>query len=320
MSHFTMIVFGTEIDEQLFPFNEQSEEPEHKSFVSTEAEDMSKYLTKTLKVITLPDGTTTNKYDEKYRVVEGGFSSSSYVYPEGHSIEEKKFCEYFKTFEQYMESWCSSTRDEETGEYGYWCNPNGKWDWYQIGGRWSGFFKLKNGCLGKVGQSGSFKNEPRAGWADSARIKDIDFEYMREDVRQEANKQYDELEKVLQGRSLVSWKEMIKDCKDDELEAASIVYNEMQVIKDLKAANIDPWGDYVEEFKNSRAEYVKSCVDSVGVTFGFVLESKWFEKGQMGGFGMSYNEQDQDTWNEAYWKMVGSLDPDTLMTVVDCHI
>lgn len=320
MSHFTMIVFGSDIDEQLAPYNEQSENPEHKEFVSTEAENMSDYLTKTLKVITLPDGSKTTEYDDKYRVFDSKTFSSSYVYPEGHTVEEKKFCEHFKTFEQYMKAWCSAEeRDGENGEYGYWTNPNGKWDWYQVGGRWSGFFKLKPGCFGEVGAPGAFDNKPRTGWADSVRIKDIDFEYMREDAIKEANVQYDALEAVLKGRSLVSWKAVLKDCNDDA-DAARIVYNSNQVIKDLKTANIDVWGDYVEVFKNSRDEYVKSCVDGVGVTFGFVLEGKWFEKGQMGWFGISHNEQEQSTWNEAYWKMVESLDPETLMTVVDCHV
>lgn len=32
--------------------------------------------------------------------------------------------------------------DEYEGKYGYWYNPNVKWDWWIVGGRWRG--KLKN--------------------------------------------------------------------------------------------------------------------------------------------------------------------------------
>lgn len=35
--------------------------------------------------------------------------------------------------------------DEETGKKGYWENPNAKWDWFVIGGRWSNLIKNKNG-------------------------------------------------------------------------------------------------------------------------------------------------------------------------------
>ena len=37
-------------------------------------------------------------------------------------------------------------------------NPNAKWDWWVIGGRWSNFLKLKSG-----------------GFANSARVRNIDF-------------------------------------------------------------------------------------------------------------------------------------------------
>ena len=33
---------------------------------------------------------------------------------------------------------------EEDG-YEYWINPNAKWDWFEIGGRWPGRLRLKNG-------------------------------------------------------------------------------------------------------------------------------------------------------------------------------
>lgn len=33
--------------------------------------------------------------------------------------------------------------DERTGKRGYWQNPNAKWDWWVIGGRFSGLLKMK---------------------------------------------------------------------------------------------------------------------------------------------------------------------------------
>ena len=35
--------------------------------------------------------------------------------------------------------------DEETGKHGYWENPNAKWDWYQLGGRWPGLLVSAKG-------------------------------------------------------------------------------------------------------------------------------------------------------------------------------
>lgn len=48
--------------------------------------------------------------------------------------------------------------DDITGKKGCWINPNARWDWYEIGGRWSNLLKLKNGKI-----------------SSSAKIKDIDF-------------------------------------------------------------------------------------------------------------------------------------------------
>lgn len=48
--------------------------------------------------------------------------------------------------------------DEVAGKHGLWTNPEAKWDWYSIGGRWSGMLTLKDGTK-----------------ADSARVRDCNF-------------------------------------------------------------------------------------------------------------------------------------------------
>ena len=62
--------------------------------------------------------------------------------------------------------------DEKTGKKGYWNNPNSKWDWYSLGGRWSGMIKLKNGANGKAGK-GSLVMQNEVG-IDQANKKDIE--------------------------------------------------------------------------------------------------------------------------------------------------
>ena len=58
-------------------------------------------------------------------------------------ISNKEFLKDYPTFENYLEE--NYEKDEETNLYGYWENPNAKWDWYEIGGRWRRTLKLKNG-------------------------------------------------------------------------------------------------------------------------------------------------------------------------------
>lgn len=57
-------------------------------------------------------------------------------------------------------------------------NPDSKWDWYSVGGRWSGLLKLKPEAKGSTGQSGVFDNEPIPGGADIAFAGDVDWEAM----------------------------------------------------------------------------------------------------------------------------------------------
>lgn len=70
-----------------------------------------------------------------------------------------------------------------TGTYKSTYNPDSKWDWYQVGGRWTGYFKLKKDrkMPHHIGQPGVFDNEPKHD-ADVAYVGDIDFEAMAEDI------------------------------------------------------------------------------------------------------------------------------------------
>jgi hypothetical protein len=71
--------------------------------------------------------------------------------------------------------------DESEGTYGadeegmyQWStyNPQSKWDWWALGGRWTGFYKLNDGSKGILGEPGAFGNIAADG-VDVARKGDI---------------------------------------------------------------------------------------------------------------------------------------------------
>ena len=62
----------------------------------------------------------------------------------------------------------------EDGKYGYYENPNAKWDWYVIGGRWSNMLLTKDGEK-----------------TDFARLKDIDWNKISENKRLKAEHVWD---------------------------------------------------------------------------------------------------------------------------------
>jgi hypothetical protein len=53
-------------------------------------------------------------------------------------------------FEEYAREWHGRTERMIPNRFGYWQNPNAKWDWYEVGGRWAGF-KLNFGRRGGLG-------------------------------------------------------------------------------------------------------------------------------------------------------------------------
>jgi hypothetical protein len=98
---------------------------------------------------------------------------------------EIKHKEWYSSFEEFIEDWGGYEKNEN-GKYGYWENPNAKWDWYQIGGRWNGFFKLKeklklndpNGIANKYGFSkGEMETFIKMAKEDLEKFKEIVSKY-----------------------------------------------------------------------------------------------------------------------------------------------
>lgn len=145
MSHFTVMVFGENPEKQLLPFQENTRSKEFFEFVDKEDEMKRKYENEGSERVIMPDGRKLLTWDHEFRVKGTyGMGSGTHKVPEYLKIEEIPFKELFSSFDEYAKEWCGyDSRDAEKGRYGYWSNPNSKWDWYQLGGRWRGFFRLK---------------------------------------------------------------------------------------------------------------------------------------------------------------------------------
>jgi len=86
------------------------------------------------------------------------------------------------TFGEFMDDWYGY--EQRAGSWGRWTNPNNKWDWWAIGGRWTGLLKLASteafelAGNGKPGLMTSPNTDPFA--ADFAPAGLVDWEAMRE--------------------------------------------------------------------------------------------------------------------------------------------
>lgn len=302
MSHFTVLVIGDDVEKQLAPFHE---------FECTGLDDEF-----------VQDIDITASAHEDFQ-----------EYGEG------------KSFEEFVAGWFGYKKVEDGYEpdlegvhkYGYFCvvdgavrvidrtNPNKKWDWYSIGGRWSGAMKLKPGTagvLGRKGVLGSCRNDG-PGYADQARKGDIDIAGMRDEAEKKAASRYDAFRAVVGDRTWETWDE-VRDRMAGDITGARAFYHEQEAYTLAKAANlpddvVDLWSG-IDEFHCSRSEFIDRARSRAFCAYAVVKDRQWTERGEMGWFGMSSNEMDYEAWLAKFNEVIDALPDETLLTFVDCHI
>ena len=274
MSHFTVLVIGENPEDQLQPFDENKQVPEYKDSVVPEEE--------------------LKKFTEVYTtfVPERGYGAKS-----EEEAEENKKLSFEDLYEKRGDDWNGNEwRKDENGEWAAYStyNPDSKWDWYVLGGRWTGAFILKKdkageGTLGEISAlcSDDYKQE-HSKWkegrliVDQAYKGDIDWEAMLKNDVEVAEKQWKEIEKML---------------KEDD-KTVYIRYG-------------------IDE-KTTKESYIQNCTGFY--TFALLKDGKWYERGKMGWFAIVQDEKDRDQWKEEFKKLIDELPDDTLLSVYDCHI
>lgn len=337
MSHFTVLVVGENgrtIEDQLAPFMENCcAEPEKRflKFFDDETDMLKDYESDGVERVIMPDGRKLLKWDEEFRV-KGTFGTGgdTHKVPEGSEIKIIPFKETFATFEDYAREWCGEReRDPEHKRFGHWQNPNAKWDWFQIGGRWSGFFQLKPGTKGGLREkSFMLSDRPEGNRADIAYKRDIAFDAMRDAAEERAAKTFDAVQKAIAGTPIArSWEEVHTSYPDEKIDDARKEYHAQPRVKAfVKFARSKEGSEQidlfsaVEAFDASREQYLKQARQSSIVTFAVLKDGKWYERGEMGWWGIVSDEKDKSKWDEEFSKLLDSLPPETILTVVDCHI
>ncbi|GAB3162106.1 hypothetical protein GCM10027258_80460 [Amycolatopsis stemonae] len=113
------------------------------------------------------------------------------------------------------------TEDGET----WWYNPNAKWDWYQIGGRWSDELQLRTDAADGDYARGerSWTNENKLatpGRCDLSRIRALDLEGMREAAAAKAVDDWNEYASVVHGTPQhLPWQMFVDRVKNAEKDA-----------------------------------------------------------------------------------------------------
>ena len=203
-------------------------------------------------------------------------------------------------------------------------NPKSRWDWYLLGGRWTGYFDLKAGAIGEVGEPGLMTPRAANGRVDQARKRDIDFDAMRERHAIDARKEIREVLAVLKDQPpLMPWARY-RDEWSDDIEKARRAYHAQPALQALRAADRYPFGDPTEEYCLDSVEpetaYVYRASRRRSTPFAVLTDEGWAEKGRMGWWGVVHDEKDQTDWSDRVQVLIDAASDDSLFSLYDVHI
>jgi hypothetical protein len=348
MSHFSVLLviedivpntpggIQARVESEMAPFMENCcGEPDkiYMKFYDEEDEYRKEYEEEGREMVVMPDGRLLHTWDKEFSVTktDGIFGPGSHKVPEHLPKRMVPYKESFSTFEEFVREWHGrKERDETYNRFGYWQNPNAKWDWYEIGGRWAGFFKMKPGRQGGLGSQYNFSGEleKSSDLADVCLKSAIDFKSMRKEARDNAAKVYDAVHEAIKGTPEPElWVSVLEKYPKEEIDTARKEYHDQPRVKAFSKFSGSKEGSEmlgffsnVENFNMPREQYLANASNHVGVPFALIRHGKWYEQGRMGWWGMVADEKDPETWNSMVSKLMDELADTTLLVVIDCHI
>lgn len=378
MSHFSLIVVSDQKPTQeslapvLQPWHEYECTGVRDQYVVEEdvTDEVVEEFGQPVKVVVLADGEVADRYDESFYVTgpDPSFPSltkKSFVLPEGAkeaempADEARKHSIGYATIEECAKEYFGINEEScRDGKFYRLTNPSKKWDWWQIGGRWTGMLAISydpsedpenkercflcggtgkredmecvsgcNGCKG-TGISIKWPTQWRA-VGSVARRGDVPIEAIRDVAEFKALQEYDKFHAVVAGRDFPTWEDACEQhtapgASHPDYKAVREAFNTHPVVQELKAAAGDEYffglTELVANLKLPREERAKQARDAAVCPFAFVRDGKWFERGSMGWWGTVSDEKDRASWARDFAKMLDEMPADKWLAVVDCHI
>lgn len=309
-----------EIDLLMYPYGSESEDCYE--FCDHTEEVQKRYSEEKTVAIRLPEGRLVDRYDRrvwgKYKIIDGKvyeekigklkLPKRSHKAKKMKAIIDCSFRKIYKTMHEFATEHCCYDYNEEMQGYGYYCNPNAMWDWYQIGGRWPVTFLVKEECgdyaNGERSWGNSDANYPAPEgykWVSAARKKDIQWEVMKDWHLQTAKNQFKTLEAMFVTCETKPEKHMrIQD---------GFVYSYYTKVYKLGESE----GDYLKRhgFDPDRKYYVSFC--------DLIDEDGWIPEGDI-RTRFSGEKDHLQTWDETIQGFIDDLDEDDVLVSVDYHM
>ena len=269
--------------------------------------------------------------------------------------EQAKYGQEGQTLEEFAQTWDGSAPNDE-GVLGRWTNPNARWYWWQIGGRWSGAFlagydphedpanrepcylcvatgmRGEQECNGCDGTGVKVKwptewvntgNQIRWGTFDSERARSANVARRRKSFVEACEKLG-----LTPAKARQDWPRYTAaiEALRQRLPAGK---NFAQFIDEQKLRG-DADAVLIREaaVRNLTRETGLSNDDvdvdawSEGAeglgTFAMVKDGVWYERGKMGWFACVADEK--EGWGQEFEELLATVRPDQWLTMVDCHI
>lgn len=173
--------------------------------------------------------------------------------------------------------------DPITGERGYWFNPDARWDWYEVGGRWKDELRLLPGRVGEYGERSR---------CDCALVNDCDFR----------------VDNAARQKALRFWEVAVEGKPLEDGESG----------EDFQTCYQPQY--YIDQYgtKDNYARY-----QSVFKPYAFVTaDGEWCETGHMGWFGCDdATAESRERYSREFEEYLKVAKAERLyVTMVDCHI
>lgn len=208
-------------------------------------------------------------------------------------------------------------------------NPESKWDYWRVGGRWGGYFRVRPGCEAQV-------IKPERGWdspdlvlanaCDGGPKAALDLAALREAKADEARKTYAEFHALVAGtpeaRPWSEFVDLLDKVEGYTIDQARSEYHSQPRVEALKGSDFRWHDDAIATFQKPERLYVEH--ERARAVPGYALvtiDGKWMAPGQMGWFGMG---SDDESSRIGYWEAanayIESLPESAWLIAVDCHI
>ena len=313
------------VEPLLAPYDENTVDPQYRKFADC-TEDCRKEYEGSIDCVRMPDVRILPTYHWDFSNQVELYAGKVYQRKAGqlhHRVRTKKAKKYialqnypyyrkmYSSFEQFAEQYYCFIRDEETGTYGFYCNPDAQWDWYQIGGRWLYRFLVPQDCPIVVCGERSFllkdSTEPDAPegyrWVAGARKCDVAWDMMKAVRLEQSTNKWQKLNEWYQAGKLPKDAHAARITDEGIKSWGYLIYRKDESLEEY----------LLREGLSERFRYPFS-------TFAYLDGNGWVGRGNMGWFGISYDKEDTHVWNQKLEDFIAGLPDETLLVSVDCHI